>query len=296
MAGTEWRKFCRKVEDLGFATLFACDHLGDQVSPVPALAAAAEAATRLRIGTLVTCNDFRHPVVHAKEIATLDLLSGGRVEWGIGAGWFASEYEKAGIEFDPPSVRVDRMQEAVAVMKGLFADGPVTHHGTHYRITALEGGPKPVQRPHPPLLVGGGGRRMLTFAAREAAIVGVAPSQASRRIGEAPAQETVERATDRQVGWIREAAGDRLPHLELQMVVWPAIVTSSPDEPARQWSEHLGLEPAQVLASPHVWMGTIDQICDSLLECRERWDVSYWVVQAADVDVVAPVVARLAGH
>ena len=163
-SGAEWKALSRKVEDLGFSTLFVCDHLGDQLAPVPALAAAAEATTDLRVGVLVACNDFRHPVIQAKEVATLDVLSGGRAEWGVGAGWLAPEYEAAGLAFDPGPVRVDRMQEAVAVMKALLGDGVVTHEGRHYRVTNLDGRPKPVQRPHPPLLIGGARKRVLRFA------------------------------------------------------------------------------------------------------------------------------------
>jgi probable F420-dependent oxidoreductase len=295
-SGKEWRALSRRIEDLGFATLLVSDHLGDQLSPVPALAAAAEATSVLRVGALVACNDFRHPVVHAKEVATLDVLSGGRADWGMGAGWLEPEYTAAGIHFDRSAVRVDRMQEAVAVMKGLFGDGPLNHDGQHYRVDVAEGYPKPHQRPHPPLLVGGAGKRMLTFAAREANIIGIAPSLTARQIGATPARDTVEGAADRQLGWVKAAAGDRFDDIELNMVVYPAIVADAREERAAEWSEFLGLSPTEVLASPHVWIGPVDQICESLTAYRERWGVSYWVVPATAVDAVAPVVARLAGR
>jgi probable F420-dependent oxidoreductase len=293
---TEWRAFARHVEDLGFSTLLVHDHLGGELALVPALAAAAETTTALRVGSLVACNDFRHPVVHARELATLDLLSDGRIEWGMGAGWVASEYAAAGIPFDPGPVRVDRLQEAVTVMKGLFADAPVSHSGHHFEIADLDGQPKPVQRPHPPLLVGGAGARMLRYAARDADIVGVAPSLTARRIGDIPASTSVEAAADRQVAWVKEAAGPRFDDLELNMVALPAIVTKSRAERAAEWSGFLGYEPEQVLASPHVWIGPVSQICDALEARRERWAVSYWVVPAGAADAVAPIVDRLAGH
>jgi probable F420-dependent oxidoreductase len=291
-SGAEWKAFSRKVEDLGFSTLFVCDHLGDQLAPVPALAAAAEATTNLRVGVLVACNDFRHPVIQAKEVATLDVLSGGRAEWGVGAGWLAPEYEAAGLAFDPGPVRVDRMQEAVAVMKALLSDGVVTHEGTHYRVTNLDGRPKPVQRPHPPLLIGGARKRMLRFAAREADIVGVAPAPSTDRSGTSGG-ETPASAADRQLEWLRHAAGNRFDDLELNMVAFPVMVTNDREQRAAKLADRMRLAPPAVLMAPHVWIGTVAQICDSLEERRQRWGVSYWVVPASALDAVAPVAARL---
>jgi probable F420-dependent oxidoreductase len=295
-SGAEWKALSRKVEDLGFSTLFVCDHLGDQLAPVPALAAAAEATTDLRVGVLVACNDFRHPVIQAKEVATLDVLSGGRAEWGVGAGWLAPEYEAAGLAFDPGPVRVDRMQEAVAVMKALLRDGVVTHEGRHYRVTNLDGRPKPVQRPHPPLLIGGARKRVLRFAGREADIVGVAPAPSTDRSGTSGGGEAPVSAADRQLGWLRDAAGNRFDDLELNMVAFPVIVTNDREQRAAKLADRMRLAPSAVLMAPHVWIGTVAQICDSLEERRQRWGVSYWVVPASALDAVAPVAARLASR
>jgi probable F420-dependent oxidoreductase len=234
--------------------------------------------------------------VYAKELATLDVLSGGRVEWGMGAGWLQPEFESAGIPFDLPAVRVDRLQEAVDVMKGLFADTPVTYEGEHYRVSALEGLPKPIQRPHPPLLIGAASRRMLSLAARSADIVGISPSWSTLRFSDARPTETVVDAVDNQVGWIEKAAGERFGDLEINMVAFPAVVTSHREQRAAQMADPLRLDPAQVLASPHVWIGTVDQICESLLDRRERWGVSYWVVPASAIDALGPVVERLEGQ
>jgi probable F420-dependent oxidoreductase len=294
-SGAEWKAFSRKVEDLGFTTLLVCDHLGDQLAPVPALTAAADATTDLRVGVLVACNDFRHPVMQAKELATLDVLSGGRAEWGVGAGWLAAEYEAAGLPFDPGPVRVDRMQEAVAVMKALLRDGVVTHEGRHYRVTNLEGRPKPVQRPHPPLLIGGARKRMLRLAAREADIVGVAPTPSTDRSGTSRGEPPAS-AVDRQLGWLRHAAGSRFDDLELNMVAFPVSVTNDRQQRAAKLAERMNLAPSAVLMAPHIWIGTVAQICDSLEERRQRWGVSYWVVPASAVDAVAPVAARLASR
>lgn len=291
----EWRELARRVEGQGFETLVVSDHLGAQLSPMPALAVAAEATSTLRVGTLVSCNDFRHPVVHAKEIATLDLLSGGRFEWGIGAGWLASEYAAAGMPFDPAGTRVDRMQESITLMKRYFTEETVEFSGRHYRTSGLAAEPKPLQRPHPPLLVGGAEPRVLAIAAREADIVGIAPSPRGRRIGDRPPLETVEAAIDRQLDDLRVAAGDRYLQLELNMVAFPVIVTNDRTERAERVAANLGLEPEQVLASPHAWIGSVEQITAALLEYRERWGVSYWAIPAATSAVVAPIVAQLAG-
>jgi probable F420-dependent oxidoreductase len=291
--GQEWRTFSRKVEDLGFATLMAPDHLGDQLSPIPALAIAADATSRLRLGVLVASNDFRHPVMHAKELATLDVMSEGRTEWGLGAGWLAPEFKAAGIPFDHARVRVDRMQEAVSVMKALFGDGATTKSGAHYQVTSLDGQPKPVQRPHPPLLVGGARERMLSFAGREADIVGIAPSPRAR--AGAPVRDPVDVAVDHQLAWVRRGAGDRFANLEINMVAFPVIVTDEREQRAAKVADAIALDPADVLAAPHVWIGTVEQICESLEQRRQRWGTSYWVVPASATDAVAPIVARLAG-
>jgi probable F420-dependent oxidoreductase len=261
-----------------------------------ALAAAAFATTDLRVAPLVLCNDFKHPAVHAKEIATLDVLSGGRAEWGMGAGWLPTDYQASGITFDAAGQRVRRLQEAVSVMTSLFADGPTNHEGEHYVITNLDGLPKPVQTPHPPLLIGASRKKLLSFAAREADIVGIGPSFTAMRVGNRPPIESVRDATDRQLGWIRDAAGGRYSDLELNMVAFPVIVTDEREVRAERAAARLGLDPKEVLASPHAWIGTVEEICDELEARRDRWDISYWVVPAATAGAVAPIVERLAGR
>ena len=169
-----WADQARKVEDLGFSTLLMPDHFGDQLAPVPAMMAAADATTHLRIGTLVFDNDYRHPLVLAKEAATLDLLSDGRLELGLGAGWMRSDYEQSGITYDAASVRVDRFEEAVAIVTGLLESaGPFSFTGEHYTVTDHTPTPRPVQHPRPPIIIGGGGRRVLSIAGRHAEIVSI---------------------------------------------------------------------------------------------------------------------------
>jgi probable F420-dependent oxidoreductase len=291
----EWQALARKIEHIGCSNLLVSDHFGEQLALIPALATALDATTSLRVGALVACNDYRHPVMHAKELASLDVLSNGRVDWGMGAGWLADEYARAGIAFDPPGVRVDRLQEAVTVMKGCFGDEPVTFDGTHYLVEGMNGMPKPVQRPHPPLLIAGAGKRMLSFAAREADMIGVAPSISARRVGDRPPQQSVEAALDEQISWIRRAAVDRPDAIELNMVAFPVAVTEDADAAAAKIGPAVGLPTDQVLASPHIWIGTCDEIAASLEAWRERWGVSYWAVPASALDRVRPVIEALAG-
>ena len=291
-----WIEVARRAEDLGYATLTVADHLDDQLATTPALMAAADATTTLRLGALVWCVDYHHPVVLAKEAATLDLLSEGRLELGLGAGWQASDYDQAGIAMDRPGVRVDRLTEAVHIVKALLAqDAPVHLDGEHFRVAGMVGTPRPVQRPHPPLLVGGGGRRVLSLAAREADVVALNIDLRSGRIDASAGPTATEDATDEKLAWIREAAGDRFEHLELQTRIHLAAVTDDRRGLAEAVAPALGLTPEQAMASPHALAGTVDEIVEQCLERRERWGISYIGISADAMDDMAPVVARLAG-
>ncbi|MGV3760045.1 MAG: TIGR03621 family F420-dependent LLM class oxidoreductase [Actinomycetota bacterium] len=289
-----WAEQARLAEDLGYDTLFLPDHFGDQLAPVPALMAAADATTELRLGALVFDNDYKHPVVLAKELATIDRLSGGRVEVGLGAGWMASDYEQSGIPMDPPGVRVDRLEEGIAVVKGCFGPGPFSFEGRHYRITGYDGLPKPVQTP-PPLIIGGGARRVLSIAAREADIVGINPSIHSGQVDAAAAQDGAAARTDQKVEWVREAAGDRYADLELNLLQFAGIVTDDRAGTAEMMAPLFGLPPEEVETYPHACIGTVDQIVEDLQARRERWDVSYIVFQGDAMEPMGPVVARLRG-
>jgi probable F420-dependent oxidoreductase len=293
--GDDWVKMARKVEDLGYASLMIPDHFGDQLAPMPALTAAAAATTDLRVGALVLDNDYRHPVVMAKEAATLDLLSGGRLELGLGAGWMNTDYQRSGISQDPAGVRIDRMAEAVIILKGLFADGEFSYAGRHYTISGLDGRPKPVQQPHPPLLIGGGGRRVLSLAAREADIVGINPTIVSGAIDAAAAHSGVAAETDRKVQWVREAAAERYDDLELNMLVFATTVTADRTAAIGRIAPLFGVDPAGFDDFPHALLGTEAEISEQIQRARQRWDLSYWIVQSDAIDAMAPVVATLAG-
>jgi probable F420-dependent oxidoreductase len=290
-----WRDLAVKAEDLGYSTLMMPDHFGGQLAPFPALAAAASATTDLKVGALVMCNDYRHPVVHAKEMATLDVLAEGRTEWGIGAGWMNTDYEQSGIAHDSPGTRIRRMEEAVSIMKGLFADGAVDFEGEHYRITGLQGLPKPVQKPHPPLLIGGGGEKVLTIAGREADIVGLAPSATTGAVDTTSARDAAAERTEQKLEWVKAAAGDRFADLELNVLVFVSIVTDDRAGMAEMIGGAFGLSAAEALEVPHALLGTVDEICETLEARRERWGISYVVVQGEAFEAMAPVVARLTG-
>ncbi len=291
-----WADTARHVESLGYDSLFLPDHFGDQLAPMPAMMAAAAATTSLKVGALVLDNDYKHPVVTAKELATIDVLSGGRLEVGLGAGWMTTDYEQAGIALDPPGVRVGRMEEAIAVIKGLFADGPVTFDGDHYRVTGLEGTPKPVQRPRPPFLIGGGGKRVLSIAAREADIVGINPSMKAGEVGPEAAADATAEATDRKVAWVREVAGDRWDRVELNMLVLAAVLTDDRAGTAELIGSLFGLDGDAALQIPHVWIGSEAEIRADLEARRDRWGVSYYVLQGDACEAMAPIVGSLSGH
>jgi probable F420-dependent oxidoreductase len=291
----DWADLARKAEDLGYSTLFMPDHFGDQLAPVPALMAAADATTDLRIGALVFDNDYKHPVVLAKEIATLDVLSGGRVEFGIGAGWMTTDYEQSGIPKDRDGVRIDRMVEALDIYRGAWAEGEFDFKGEHYTITGYDGLPKPVQQPNPPILIGGGGPKVLRIAAEQADIVGVNPRLTAGEITAEAAQDARAVMVDKKVQWVKDAAGDRFDDLELNILVFFGAITDDARGMADGLAGAFSVSPEEVLELPYAWFGTVDEICDKLRAARDRWGISYFVMQADGMDAMAPVVAELAG-
>lgn len=290
-----WRDLARKCEDMGYSTLYVPDHLDDQWAPMVACTVAAEATTTLRVGTLVLDNDFRHPVLAAREAATLDVVTGGRFEFGIGAGWLTADYEQSGIPMDRPSVRIARLAESLEVMRSLWQTGAASFHGEYYDVPGAKGFPAPVTSGGPPLVIGGGGRRILTLAGRHADVVSVVPSLAAGYIGpEVAAEGILERYRDR-VRWAREAAGERADHLELQC--WTATVQVVPnaDEVAASLAPLFDLTPDQLRAAPLALIGTTSEIAETLRTRREELGFSYIVVHEAEMDALAPVIAELAG-
>jgi probable F420-dependent oxidoreductase len=287
-----WRDQARMAEGLGYSTLYVSDHLDAQFGPLVATTVAAEATSTLHVGPVVLNNDLRNPVVLAKEIATLGLAAEGRVEVGLGAGWLRSDYEQAGIEFDEPAVRVDRLAESLTVMKTLWSEGKTTSAGTHYPVRDARCDPRPASPPR--VIVGGGSRRILMVAAEQADIVGVNTSLASGEKGGDLASQATFDHFDRCLTWVREGAGDRFNSIELQIVAFAARVVASHRAAART-ATMLGLPGEDALELPIVLIGTEDELCERLLERRERWGFSNIVVPGEAMESFAPVVARLAG-
>lgn len=294
-SGRAWRDWCRKAEDLGYSAVAVPDHFGDQWAPVVALTAAADATERLRLLTGVLDNDFRHPVVLAREAATLDLVSEGRLELGIGAGWLPTDYETSGIPFDRPGVRIDRLAEALEVMKALWTDGACTFSGRHYQVRGAQGAPTPYTLPHPPILIGGGGRRVLTLAARHADIVGFNTNLASGEVGVAAAAAASPERFLERVAWVREAAGERFDDLELHCQTFLCQILPNRRQMAEAAAPLFGLDPDEALEVPLVLAGTVEEVCDDLLRRREELGFTYWTVPGDVLDDFAPVVQRLAG-
>ena len=293
----EWVDKARKLEDLGYSVLTMPDHLTDMLAPLPALVSAAEATKTLRVGTMVLNNDFRHPVLLAREAATVDLLTEGRLELGLGAGHMQVEYDQAGLPYDPGGARVERLAEAVAIVKGLLKGERVTFAGRHYRVTDHKIHPLPIQRPHPPILIGGNGPRLLTLAAKDADIVGLTGITFRKGGTEPDLSGWRAAAVDQRIRLVREAAGDRYERLELNALVQRVIVTDqrlhAAGELASRWTL---LTSEEILRSPYVLVGTVDQLVEDLQARRERWGISYYVVFEPFLDAFAPVVARLAGR
>jgi probable F420-dependent oxidoreductase len=262
----EYLALTRNVEDLGYSILLTADHFEEHLAPLTALTAAAEATSALRIGSYVFANDFRHPAVLAREAASLDLLSGGRFELGIGAGYLGSDYAMTGIPLDPPGVRVRRLAESVRIIKGLFGDEPVTFKGTYYSVTGLAGYPKPHQRPHPPLLIAGGGKRVLSLAAREADIIGLLMQSRSGGLDFSSGSSA---ATAERIEWVRQAAGDRFDDLEFNTLVFGVVITDHRQRAAEEIAQPLGLTSEQLLDTVHFLVGTIDQITQDMKMWRE---------------------------
>ena len=263
----EYTALAHKAEAVGCSTFVWPDHLTAH-APLPLLSVIAATTERLRVGMFVLNVCLRHPAVLAQELATLDVLSGGRVDAGLGAGWNKPEFDSSGIPFEPVGVRIKRLTETIAILKGCFAEGPFSFKGEHYTITELDGAPKPTQRPHPPIFIGGGGKRLLTLAAREAQIIGLAPRLMP---GDEPRIDPLSMtaaATEQKLDWIREAAGERFAEIEFNTYPsgGPTVITNEPLAEARRRVDRLrertGVELSveEVLESPHVYIGSVKDL------------------------------------
>lgn len=293
----DWAELARRAEGAGYDVLTVPDHFTDQLAPMPALMAAASATTTLRVGALVFDNDYKHPVVLAKELATMDVLSDGRTEIGLGAGWMISDYEEAGIQYDSPKVRIDRFIEGLAIIKGVMRPGPFSFSGDHYTITNYEGHPKPVQQPLPPILIGGGGKRVLTFAAREADIIGINGTLTAGVVGPEALSTMTAESVDEKVNIVADAAraAGRLADIEMNIRTFFVKVTDNRDATVDGISQMFGVSREMIDASPFALIGSVESCIEQLLERREKWGFSYTIVGAENIDECAPIVAALSG-
>jgi len=304
----EWREGAKQVEDLGYSALHLADHiLGpgpaleatnhplQTLAAVPAIAVAAEATTSLRVGCRVFCIDYRPAAVLAKEAATLDFLSEGRLELGLGAGWLQGEYEAVGIPFDPIGKRIDRLDETVRFIKAHMSPEQLDFEGQHVNAKGYQGVPEPIQKPHPPIMIGGGGRRVLSLAAREADIVSINFNNRAGVIGPDGVKSGTADATAEKIEWIREAAGERFDSLEIEIGAYFTFVGDGTGAIAEGMAASFGFTPEEMRAHPHALFGSVDEICDELVRRREAYGISYVTVGGDARAAFAPVVARLAG-
>ena len=285
----------QRAEELGYSTLYFPDHFIDtELAPMVAMAMAAASTTTLRTGALVFDNDYKHPAILAKEIATIDVLSGGRTELGIGAGWMEVDYTALGLPYDRPGVRIERLEEALAVIKGCYGTEAFSFTGTHYTVTDYQSIPKPTQ-PHVPVLIGGGGPRVLKLAGREADIVGINPNLRAGAVTADAVTDSLAAMTDQKVEWIKEGAGDRFDDLELQIRYFLASVTDNRQGFAEAVAPGFGISADDALEAGLALIGSVDEVCDLMETRRDRWGVSYAVIGGDEMEMFAPVVERLAG-
>lgn len=299
VTGPELAARAVQAEQLGYYGVVVPDHLVDQLSPVVAMATVAAATSTLRVSAFVLNNDLRHPAVLAQDLASIDVLSGGRLDVAIGAGWNKPEYDAIGVPFDPARVRQARLAESITVLKGLFSGSAFSFNGDHYTITDYAAQPVPVQRPHPPFLIGGGGRRTLSLAGTEANIVGLAPR--ILRNGGLDAKSLTLPATREKIGWVREAAGERFASLELNIYptsVGPVTITNDLRGEARRVVDALRsqtgteLTEEDIIDSPHVFIGSLSRLVEKFLQLREELGISSIVL--GQIGDLTEVVERLA--
>jgi probable F420-dependent oxidoreductase len=292
----------RRAEELGYSTFALPDHFMMPFAPLIALQAIADATTTVRVGQLVLAQDFHHPAVLAKELATLDVFSGGRVEVGIGAGWMPADFEQSGITFDRPSERIERLEEGVAILKGLFRDEPLTLAGKHFTITNLEGTPKPIQKPHPPIMIGGGGAKLLGVAARQADIIQILPAPNRGAPALDPSSITTRSYQDK-IDRVRDEAGARFDSIELGALLMNLTITDDRDGAADEFLARFGTPGAgaptrdELLASPIVAIGSLEEVCDKLLATRDGLGLSYFIGPVGTrAEALAPVIEQVAGR
>ncbi len=303
----DWRDQARRAEALGFSTFSVADHVigpgpalaatnhpVQNVAAMPAMAVAIEATETITIGARVFCVDYRQPVMFAKELATLDYFSGGRLEIGLGAGWLQGEYEAMGVTWDRAGIRLDRLEETIELIRAHLGDGEVDVSGEHVDAHGFEGLPKPTNG-MPPIMIGGGAQRVLGIAGREADIVSLNFDNRSGKIGPAGVGSSTAELTAQKIEWVRDGAGERFDDIEIEIGAYFTVVTDQRDATLDKMAPMFALEPEQFAQHPHALIGSVDSICEQLVERRETYGISYVTFGASAVESVAPIVERLAG-
>ncbi len=294
--GAEWREIARRAESLGYSSLLVPDHLDDdQFSPIVAMTAAAMSTSTLRIGSLVFDNDYRHPVTLAREMATLDLISEGRLEVGMGAGWRRSDYDQSGIRYESPGVRVERLSEAVQIMTSMWKNGTATLKGKYYSVEGATGQPRPYDRGGPPLTIGGGGRKILELASRYARVVGINASLAAGTINADVVSSVSPQRFLERLQWVKESAGTRFEEIELQCLTVVAQVCDNGYSWLSEVAPAFGASAEQAIETPIVLAGSVNEMIETLEARRERFGFSYWIIHQQEMEAFAPVVAALDG-
>ena len=307
-SGKEWRELARKAEASGFSSFHLADHIigpgpaltatghpVQTVAAIPAMAVAAEATSTIKVGCRVLCVDYRNPVMLAKEVATLDFFSEGRLELGLGAGWLQGEYEAIGVPFDRAGVRIDRFEEVIALLRASFAEGELNIDTPHVHAVGFEAVPKPFTKSGPPIMIGGGAKRILTIAGREADIVSLNFNNSSGKLGAAGIGSSTAELTDQKIQWIKDGAGARFDQIEIEIAAYFTIVTPDGEGTRAKMAPMFGMTPEVFAEHPNALIGTVDEICDRIVERRERFGISYVSFGASVIDAVIPVVERLAG-
>jgi len=284
----------QRAEELGYWSVTIPDHLDDQPAPLIGLTAVAATTTRLRLLPLVLANDYRHPVVLAKELTTIDALSNGRLEVGLGAGWMTSDYELAGIQHDSPGTRIRKLSDSVDIIAAHMRGDGVDHDGDFYAVHGAGGTPHAVQE-HVPIMLAGGKKKMLTLAGQKADIIGINPGLTAGVIDERAGRDATLERTDQKLTWVREAAGTRFDSLIFQTRIHLAMITNDRDAVAAEMAPLLGISAEEALASPHALVGSVDQVIDEVQQWRDRWGFSYISINAEAMDDFAPVIERLDG-
>lgn len=307
-SGKQWRELARKAESTGFSSFHLADHIigpgpalaatghpVQTVAAIPAMAVAAEATSTIKVGCRVLCVDYRNPVMLAKEVATLDFFSEGRLELGLGAGWLQGEYEAVGIPFDRAGVRLDRFEEVIGLLRASFAEGELNIDTTHVHAVGFEAVPKPFTKSGPPIMIGGGAQRILTIAGREADIVSLNFNNSSGKLGAEGIGSSTAEHTDQKIQWIRNGAGERFNQIEIEIAAYFTVVTPDGAGTRAKMAPMFGMTPEVFAEHPNVLIGSVDEICDRIVERRERFGISYTSFGASVMDSVIPVVERLSG-